>query len=197
MTTKTKARSQNHNGPQFPPQIHAPTIPSYSDAIDEASEQSLEDFESAPSAVTEMAPDSSDPLEDQAAGAEDVAGAKHPVVTKPEFCLILVRDGGWPVLEICGDVESLTKRMRALEGEHVSVLPFFGIPVPYTKGPGRFLQLPDGQPYPVFDCSEIGTFVPKPMATLPIDMSYFLGPDMGSNSNEEPTVIDYRPVGAT
>jgi len=165
-----------------------------SEITEEIPKESSADRERQHAAAIQETPPGTESVDRQSTRGEPVAAPKHPVVTKPEYCLILVRDGDWPVLEICADIESLTKRMRTLEGEHANAFPFLGIPIPYTRGPSRFIQLPNGEPYPVFDCSEIGTFVPKPSAKLPIDMTYFLGPDMGGDQCEEPTVIDHRPV---
>jgi hypothetical protein len=84
-------------------------------------------------------------------------------------------------------------RMRELEGKEVMVFPFYGIPLPFTKGPARFLQLPDGRLYPVFDCAKIATFAPNPGVALPIDTAYFLGPDSLREFCAAPCIIDHRP----
>jgi hypothetical protein len=129
----------------------------------------------------------------QGAVAERRPARKHPVVTKAEYCLVVVPDGDAPTLEIFPDIASLARRLRSLEGQEFSVFPFFGIPMPFTAGPDRFLQLPEGQPYPLFDFAGYGHFVPNPNATLPVDDSYF----MASGEREErpdSAVVDHRPM---
>jgi hypothetical protein len=148
---------------------------------------------SSPSAST---PPASESLHRQAAAAKHVAARKHPVVNMPEFCLVVAHDGDWPTLDIFSDVESLARRIRSLEGQQVNAFPFFGIPVPFTRGPDRFLQLPSGVPHPVFELSRYGKFVPDPQAMLPVDPSYSLAADERQGTAPQSAVVDHRPVGS-
>jgi hypothetical protein len=126
------------------------------------------------------------------AGSKPVAAPKHPKVDKAELCMVVVPDGDFPTLEIFPNIDALTNRMRALEGQEVSVFPFFGVPVPFTAGPNRFLQLSDGQPHPVFDFSRFGKFVADPQAMLPVDPSYSLAADDLQGMARQSAVIDHR-----
>jgi len=128
------------------------------------------------------------------AGAKPIATATHPVVDRAEWCLVVCENGEYPTLEIFPDIDAMTKRLRALEDKDATAIPFFGIPVPFTPGPYRFLRLPDGKPHPVVELSRYGKFVPDPQATLPIDVSYQLGPDMLGGTVSQSIVIDHRPA---
>jgi hypothetical protein len=128
------------------------------------------------------------------AGTKSVAAPKHPQVDQAEWCLVVVPDGEYPTLEILPNIDALTKRMLALEGQDVSVFPIFGVPAPFTAGPNRFLELPDGQPHPVFEFSGYGTLVPNPSATVRIDPTYFLGPNRLRDGFPKTAVVDHRPT---
>jgi hypothetical protein len=108
--------------------------------------------------------------------------------------MVVMQDGEYPTLEIFPNIDALTKRMRALEGKDVNVFPFFGIPVPFTAGPHRFLELPGGQPHPVFDVSRYGKFLPDPQATLTIDPGYHLADDEDRDAFPKSAVVDHRPT---
>jgi hypothetical protein len=127
-------------------------------------------------------------------GTKPVAEPKHPKVNKAEWCMVVAQDGEYPTLEIFPDIDALTKRMRALEGKDANVFPFFGVPVPFTTGPNRFLELPDGQPHPVFDISRYGKFVADPQATLVLDPSYHLAADDLGDEFPKSAVVDHRPT---
>jgi hypothetical protein len=144
MTTKTKAKGGELPGTgsaQFP----MPADETWPPTTKGTRGESLEDLESAAAAVERHNDDHA-----------TIAAPRHPVVDKPEWCLVLSPDGDYPTLEIFPNVETLTKRMRVLEDQDVYAFPFFGIPIPFTAGPNRFLQLPNGEPYPVFVFSGYG-----------------------------------------
>jgi hypothetical protein len=64
--------------------------------------------------------------------------------------------------------------------------------MPFTRGPVRFLYLPNGEPFPVFDISEFGTFVPKRTGLPPADPTYYLGPDSRREDVPPTDVVDHR-----
>jgi hypothetical protein len=128
------------------------------------------------------------------AGTKPVATPSHPVVDKAEWCLVVCAEGEFPTLEIFPNIDALTKRMRALEGQDVNVFPIYGIPVAFTAGPNRFLQLPDGKPHPVFEFSRYGKFVPDPNAMLSVDPSYHLAADDLRGMAPQSAVVDHRPT---
>jgi hypothetical protein len=61
------------------------------------------------------------------------------------YALIEVPSGEWPVVRVFKSAEGLAGRVGMLEGEDVVVAPFYGVPLSFTKGPQRYLLLPDGQ----------------------------------------------------
>lgn len=67
----------------------------------------------------------------------DVSGAK--------YCLIECRDGEWPTLNGYKTPQSMAKRISDLEGEDIVVFAVMGVPMPITKGPQRYVFLPDGK----------------------------------------------------
>jgi hypothetical protein len=195
MKSKSKAKSTNRKmsqGAAIP--MHSPIGGCGDDIMEQTPEVSFEDCQEPPIGTTESSAFAPDQVDTPEANVAPVTAPIHPVVTKPEFCLMVAPDGEWPFLEIYPDLGSLTNRLRGLEGADMSAFPFFGIPVPFTRGPNRFLQLPDGRPYPVHDFADFGTFVPNPTATLPIDTSYFIGPEDERRMAPDPAVIDHRPA---
>jgi hypothetical protein len=186
MTTKTKTKAGELPGPgsaRFP----MPTEESWPQTAKDARGKALDGLESAfqPSAATESG---------QRHAHAPNAAPKHPQVDQAEWCLVVVPDGEYPTLEIFPNIGALTNRMRALEGDEANVFPFFGVPAPFTAGPNRFLELPDGQPHPVFDVSPYGKFVPDPQATLAVDPTYFLGPYGLRDGFPKTAVVDHRPT---
>jgi len=181
MPTKTRSRPKNPKVPQpAPPQSDNPVMDWDTDFNAYLAAQSPPKLRSGLSAQD----------------AADAAHAKHPVVTKPEYCLVISpANGEWPLQEIFPDVDSMARRIRELEGQEMNLFPYFGIPVPYTRGPWRFLQLPNGQLHPVFDTS-VGTFVLNPEASLPIDTCYFISEELRHICADIPVVIDHRPAKA-
>ncbi len=54
-----------------------------------------------------------------------------------------VPDGGWPVMRVYKTADGLAQRLGVLEGEDVAVCLVYGVPLQFTKGPPRYLLLPD------------------------------------------------------
>jgi hypothetical protein len=153
--------------------------------------ESMKQFESG--GATSPAQSDSQSRDGRTDAANRPKSKQHPVVDKPEFCLVVVPSDDLPTLEIFADVASLTRRVRSLEGQESHVFPFFGVPLPFTAGSDRFLRLPDGQPYPIFDFSGYGQFVADSQSTFPADSSYFLGDDKLTDRSSA-TVVDHRPA---
>jgi hypothetical protein len=60
------------------------------------------------------------------------------------FCAVEVSNNGdWPSLRLFKLASSVVKHMAALEGTDTSLFVFYGVRMPYTKGPRRYLLLPD------------------------------------------------------
>lgn len=60
------------------------------------------------------------------------------------YCLIECPDGGWSTVRMFKNKEDLARRLGRLEGEDMVVWAMFGVPLRLTKGPQRYLLLPDG-----------------------------------------------------
>ncbi len=60
------------------------------------------------------------------------------------FYLVEAPDGDMPVLRKFRTVEAMARYIGKMEGEDISVWPFYGVPLTLTQGPGRYLALPDG-----------------------------------------------------
>jgi hypothetical protein len=95
------------------------------------------------------------------------------------YCLLECQDGEWPVLRTFKTAEQLARRMGALEGEDMVLVPLFGVPLKFTMGKQRYLYLPDGEtavtvplvergPVKVVDASLVGE--------LEIQTDGFVGP---------------------
>lgn len=69
----------------------------------------------------------------------------HPVDAEARFCLVEAPDGEWPSVRMLKTPEALAHRVRSLEGQDVVVWAFYGIPLQLTRGPQRFLVMPDQQ----------------------------------------------------
>ena len=59
------------------------------------------------------------------------------------YCMVEAADGEFADLRLFQTLEGLVHRLTDLEGCDVSVFPFFGTPLPISKGPNRFLLLPN------------------------------------------------------
>jgi len=65
-----------------------------------------------------------------------------PEDTVPGFCMVECHEGEFPLLRIFATLEGLVARMAKLEGQDVTVHPFWGIPLPFSTAPNRVLLLP-------------------------------------------------------
>lgn len=61
------------------------------------------------------------------------------------YCLVECPDGDWSMVRMFKQPEGLARRIGQLEGEDMVVWAMYGIPLRITKGPQRYLMLPDGQ----------------------------------------------------
>jgi hypothetical protein len=60
------------------------------------------------------------------------------------YCMVEAVDGEWPTLRMFKTAEALAKRIGAMEGEDAVLWVYFGLPLQFTRGPQRYLLLPDG-----------------------------------------------------
>lgn len=96
----------------------------------------------------------------------------------PRFCLVESENGEWPRLRICNNAEALVKQMAAVEGKDMTVFPFYGIPLRFSKGPQRYLILPDGETalsIPVVEGAKIQR-VEAELLGLEVEPNNFVGP---------------------
>jgi hypothetical protein len=95
-------------------------------------------------------------------------------------CLVEAPDGDWPLLRQFHSLEDLVRRLGQLEGEDVVAWAFFGIPLPFTRGPQRYLALPDGVRAITVPLYEGGPIRAVPLQdvldTLGVQEDGFLGP---------------------
>lgn len=68
----------------------------------------------------------------------------QPDATAGRFGLVETRGGEWGVMRLFKSLNGLASRIAALEGQDVVVHAFYGIPLPLTKGPQRYIFAPDG-----------------------------------------------------
>jgi hypothetical protein len=73
-----------------------------------------------------------------------VAVAATPPPKDLRLGLVELHDGQLPVLRVYSSAAALARRLQALQDQDVAVIPFYGKPLKFTKGPQRYLQLPDG-----------------------------------------------------
>lgn len=71
-------------------------------------------------------------------------GTATPPPKDLRLSLMEFHDGQLPVLRVYSSAAALARRLQALQDQDVAVIPFYGKPLKFTKGPQRYLQLPDG-----------------------------------------------------
>lgn len=94
-------------------------------------------------------------------------------VVQPRHCLIICPDGGTPVLQQVINPLSLAARLQELDGDDVYAFPFFGIPCPISKEPGRVVLLPDDTALP-FDAEHAPDLEDE---DVDIQEDFYLGPE--------------------
>lgn len=60
------------------------------------------------------------------------------------FGLVECADGDAPLVRLFRSAEALVKHVSSLSGDDVFVWAFYGLPLPFTVGPQRYLLLPGG-----------------------------------------------------
>lgn len=81
--------------------------------------------------------------------ATSITPAVKQVEVCPWWCVLLLREGHWPLMKAFRDREEALQRLIAEEGQEVSVWLFYGIPLQLTQFDPvhncRYLLLPDKQ----------------------------------------------------
>lgn len=108
------------------------------------------------------------PADPERPGPDDVA----------RFALVETTDGEWSKLRVFKTAEGLARRIGALEGTDTVVVPFFGLPLKITRGPQRYLTLPNGQAVqiPLYDGAPARVIPADLMPEVPIQEDGFIGP---------------------
>lgn len=105
---------------------------------------------------------------EQVNGMADTAkdAEPEPDVNEARYGIVECPDGEWAQIKLVRSVAALANRMSVLEGQDVVAWVFYGVPLQFTKGPQRYLRLPDGRhalklpmygngPYEVVDVAEM------------------------------------------
>ncbi len=84
--------------------------------------------------------------------------------TAIRFGIVECPDGGWGQMRMFKNAEGLARRLQQLEGTDTIVWCFYGIPLPLTKGPQRYLSMPNG-----VQMIEVPMYEGKPVKLVNID----------------------------
>jgi|688.fasta_scaffold173006_4 hypothetical protein len=76
--------------------------------------------------------------------AEMPVGDVVPNFTSIGYWIVECADGEAPKIKNVRTSVALAKYLSSAEGKDVYVFPFYGVPLPVTKGPQRYVYLPDG-----------------------------------------------------
>jgi len=92
--------------------------------------------------------------------------------------LVETLDGEWSKLRVFRSAEALVKRLQQLEGKDVVAWCFYGLALPVTKGPQRYLQLPDGQfmQIPLYAGGPATILPTEALGNIIFEETGFLGP---------------------
>lgn len=63
----------------------------------------------------------------------------------PRWGIVEATDGEWAKMRLFKTAEALAKRVQELEGTDTVVWCFYGLPLPLSKGPQRYLTMPSGK----------------------------------------------------
>lgn len=97
-----------------------------------------------------------------------------------QFFILECTDGAWPVVKTCRSAEALAKRISELEGTDTVVVPLYGLPMQFTKGPQRYLFLPGRKKaiqVPMYKGGPIKTVTADLLNGMEIQKDGYLGPD--------------------
>lgn len=120
----------------------------------------------------------------ESAQARPPAPEQEYDATLARYGLVECPDGEWGAMRIFKRVEGLASRVGQLEGEDVVVWAFFGLPVRLTKGPQRYLLLPNGKAVmvPAYEGGPTKVVDADLLDTLEIQEDGYLGPPELANS---------------
>lgn len=90
-----------------------------------------------------LSPDTLRQLDELVPAAQDAV--PDPDVTAACFGMVEAENGEWAKMRLFRDAEGLAFRLAEQEGKDIVVWCFYGIPLKLSRGPQRYLMLPDGQ----------------------------------------------------
>lgn len=81
---------------------------------------------------------------------DELVPAAQDTVPDPDanaacFGMVEAENGEWAKMRLFRDVEALAHRLAEQEGKDIVVWCFYGIPLKLSRGPQRYLMLPDGR----------------------------------------------------
>lgn len=106
-------------------------------------EQLGEEYDDFAAYRAELSPETQRQLDELVPAAEDKV--PDPDVNAACFGMVEAENGEWAKMRLFPDVEALAMRLALQEGQDVVVWCFYGIPLKLSRGPQRYLMLPDGQ----------------------------------------------------
>ena len=77
----------------------------------------------------------------KAAEPQPAAGVEEAT---PRWGIVEATDGEWAKMRLFKTAEALARRVQELEGTDTVVWCFYGLPLPLSKGPQRYLTMPSG-----------------------------------------------------
>lgn len=84
-------------------------------------------------------------LEDLDDAVDAEVHERTEISTMPRYCMVIAPDGELPSAVLYKTVEGLVRKIGELDGQDVAVWAFYGILLPITKGPQRYVLVQDGQ----------------------------------------------------
>ncbi len=121
------------------------------------------------------------------------APSPAPDLTQVRYGVVESPDGEWPVTRLFKTPEGLATHLGRLEGSDTSVACFYGVPLPITKGPQRYLLLPDGAnvvEIPLHTTADPRVVSADAIRTAAIEENGFLGPPELATTRETEVAAD-------
>lgn len=97
----------------------------------------------------------------------------------PRYGVVESTDGEWAQMRTFKNAEGLARRLQQLEGTDTVVWCFYGVALPVTKGPQRYLDLPGGRQkiqIPMYEGGPCRVVDADLLGKLPVEEAGFVGP---------------------
>lgn len=105
--------------------------------------------------------------------------------------VVETKDGEWPRLRMFRKPADLAAHLQRLEGQDVTVWCFYGLALQITKGPQRYLRLPDGKflQIPLYENGPCETVTEESLQSVEFEEAGYIGPpELAETSRAEETV---------